>query len=217
MVKKLIAFLNDIIGEKKKNISFLNENVLHFESMQNEINEGYSVVSGLTHVQTKLQRSEKKIAYLQSLVEELEEHKEDTDLYSISLNILNRVAVEISLFVNSNGIKSYDSLKEIRYELEKVVNSKKYMITRKSIIDKFAKEEFCAIYTEDEKPCEDAFLDNIKDCCGEECTRYFIILDNNLKALEDLCVKTGVTVLMTFNETFYCPELVLNDNTKYLP
>ena len=154
---------------------------------------------------------------LRSLIYYFETKKDATDFFDFNVEDLSYMEKYIDQIINNmRSMKyvceiPYELLMDFHREISKCKNKRKYMITSMSIINRLKKEEFRAIYTEDEKPCEDAFLDTIKDCCGEECTRYFVILNNDTKAFEDFRAKTGTTVMVTENTTFNCPELVLFD------
>lgn len=154
---------------------------------------------------------------IRSLIEIFEKNKNAKDFFALNTSTLSLIEenlgiiIKVARYLSSTCSVSVETLMDWPLEITKCKNKKKYMITRMSIINRLKKEEFRAIYTEDEKPCEDAFLDNIIDCCGEECTRYFVILNNDAKAFEELRAKTGTTVMLTENTTFNCPELVLFD------
>lgn len=205
MLKKM-AFLKDMLGDTKGTID--NEKLFMAGAAA-----GGEIEAEMCHCENiaKLRRRELSIQYL---IDRLEEIKEAKDFFGVKTETLLRIEKEVSLlrYAERQAQTEYvDPLDDFLREIVKVWTKNKYMITRMSIINRLKKEEFRAIYTEDEKPCEDAFLDNIKDCCGEECTRYFIVLDNSLKALEDFRAETGTTVMLTENTTFNCPELVLFD------
>ena len=159
----------------------------------------------------KLRRRELSIQYL---IDRLEEIKDAKDFFGVKTETLLRIEKEVNLlrYAEKEAQTEYvDLLDDFLREIVRVWTKNKYMITRMSIINRLKKEEFRVFYTEEERPCKDAFLDKIKDCRGEECTRYFVVLDNSLKALEDFRAENGTTIMLTENTTFNCPELVFFD------
>lgn len=203
---KRIAFLKDMLGDTKGTID--NEKLFMAGAAA-----GGEIEAEMYHCENiaKLRKRELSIQYL---IDHLEEIKDAQDFFGVKTETLLRIEEEVKLlcYVEKEAQTEYvDFLDDFLREIGKVWTKNKYMITRMSIINRLKKEEFRVLYTEDERPCEDAFLDKIKDCCGEECTRYFVVLDNNLKALEDFRAKNGTTIMLTENTTFNCPELIFFD------
>ena len=86
------------------------------------------------------------------------------------------------------------------------------IISRSSIINRCNKAgELHLIFTEKEKPCEEAYLKGLLDSDGNKCSRYFIDLDT-ITELDKLGEKYDIDVLVTKNLDF--PEytaLILYD------
>ena len=77
-----------------------------------------------------------------------------------------------------------------------------YMITRASIINRCnsdGKEHF--MFTEKERPCKEAFLKELQDNDGKDCSRFFVQLDS-IEAIDKLGAQYGVDVLVTRNLDF---------------
>ena len=205
MVRK-IAFLKDMLGDTKGTID--NEKLF----MAGAAAAGEKEAEML-HCEN-IARLRKRELSIQYLIDRIEEIKDAKDFFSMQTETLLRVEKEVEFLRRAERdaqTEYVDLLDDLLREIVKVWMNNKYMITKMSIINRLKKGEFRVLCTEEEKPCEDAFLDKIKDCCGEECTRYFIVLDNSLKALEDLRVETGHSIIVTENTTFGCTELVLFD------
>lgn len=208
LIKKIV-FLKDMLGET---IGTIDNEKLFMEGAA----AGGEVEAEMLHCENiaRLRRRELSIQYL---IDRLEEIKDAKDFFGVKTETLLRIEKEVNLLRHAEReaqTEYVDLLDDLLREIVRVWTKNKYMITRMSIINRLNKEEFRVLYTEEERPCADAFLDKIKDCCGEECTRFFIVLDNNLKALEDLRAKTGDSIIMTENTTFNCTELVFFDENK---
>ena len=208
LIKK-IAFLKDMLGET---IGTIDNEKLFMEGAA----AGGEAEAEMLHCENiaRLRRRELSIQYL---IDRLEEIKDAKDFFGVKTETLLRIEKEVNLLRHAEReaqTEYVDLLDDLLREIVRVWTKNKYMITRMSIINRLNKEGFRVLYTEEERPCADAFLDKIKDCCGEECTRFFIVLDNNLKALEDLRAKTGDSIIMTENTTFNCTELVFFDENK---
>jgi DNA-directed RNA polymerase alpha subunit len=77
-----------------------------------------------------------------------------------------------------------------------------YMITRASIINDCNTDgKVHLFFTEKEKPCEEAYLKELKDNDGELCSRYFINL-NTIEDVDELGTKYDVDVMVTRNMDF---------------
>lgn len=77
-----------------------------------------------------------------------------------------------------------------------------YMITRASIINRCNNDgKLHLIFTDKEKPCEEAYLKEIKDIDGNLCSRYFIEV-NSIEDADALGIKYDVDVLITRNLDF---------------
>ena len=78
-----------------------------------------------------------------------------------------------------------------------------YIITRASIInDCLTDGAYHLMFTENQKPCEEAYLKVIIDNDGEVCSRYFIQLENSIDALDRLGEKYDMDVIVTKNTDF---------------
>lgn len=65
---------------------------------------------------------------------------------------------------------------------------KKYIITKSSIIKRCMSDgQNHQLFTENERPCNDAVLEEIIDRNGNRCSRFFIEIDNTIEALDKLC------------------------------
>lgn len=214
MIRK-IAFLKDMLGDTKGTID--NEKLFMAGAAA-----GGEMEAEMMHCEN-IARLRKRELSIQYLIDRLEEIKDAKDFFGIKTETLLRIEKEVEFLRRAEKeaqTEYVDLLDDFLREIVRVWMNNKYMITKMSIINRLKKEEFRVLYTEEEKPCKEAFLDKIKDCCGEECTRYFIVLDNSLKALEDFRAEVGSSVIFTENTTFNCPELVLfdenADNDYYL-
>lgn len=86
------------------------------------------------------------------------------------------------------------------------------IISKSSIINRCNEDgEILLLFTEREKPCEEAYLKEVLDVEGNKCSRYFIDLDTIIE-LDKLGEKYDTDVLVTKNLDF--PEytaLILYD------
>lgn len=86
------------------------------------------------------------------------------------------------------------------------------IISKSSIINRCNEDgEIHLLFTEREKPCEEAYLKEVLDVEGNKCSRYFIDLDTIIE-LDKLGEKYDTDVLVTKNLDF--PEytaLILYD------
>ena len=86
------------------------------------------------------------------------------------------------------------------------------IISRSSVIHRCNEDgELHLLFTEREKPCEEAYLKEVLDVEGNKCSRYFIDLDT-ITDLDKLGEKYDTDVLVTKNLDF--PEytaLILYD------
>ena len=86
------------------------------------------------------------------------------------------------------------------------------IISKSSIINRCNEDgEIHLLFTEREKPCEEAYLKEVLDVEGNKCSRYFINLDT-IADLDKLGEKYDTDVLVTKNLDF--PEytaLILYD------
>lgn len=86
------------------------------------------------------------------------------------------------------------------------------IISKSSIINRCNEDgEIHLLFTEREKPCEEAYLKEVLDVDGNKCSRYFIDLDTIIE-LDKLGEKYDTDVLVTKNLDF--PEytaLILYD------
>ena len=77
-----------------------------------------------------------------------------------------------------------------------------YMISRASIINRCNKDGKLHLnFTERERPCKEAYLKELKDNEGNDCTRYFIQMDS-IEKVDALGTKYDVDVLVTKNLAF---------------
>lgn len=58
------------------------------------------------------------------------------------------------------------------------------------------------LFTETERPCKAAFLEEIKDNDGNICSRYFIEIEDSVESLDALGTKYDVDVIVTRNIDF---------------
>lgn len=86
------------------------------------------------------------------------------------------------------------------------------IISRASIVNRCNKDgNLHLVFTEKEKPCEEAYLKDILDSDGNNCRRYFVDI-NTIKELDELGEKYDLDVMVTKNLDF--PEytaLILYD------
>ena len=86
------------------------------------------------------------------------------------------------------------------------------IISRSSVINRCNEDgELHLLFTEKEKPCEEAYIKELLDSDGNKCSRYFIDLDT-ITELDKLGEKYNTDVLVTKNLDF--PEytaLILYD------
>lgn len=76
------------------------------------------------------------------------------------------------------------------------------IISRASIINKCNKDGVLhLLFTEKEKPCEEAYIKEILDNDGNICSRYFIDLDT-ITELDNLGEKYDIDILVTKNLDF---------------
>lgn len=77
-----------------------------------------------------------------------------------------------------------------------------YIITRSSIINRCNSDgQLHYIITEQERPCDEAFLMNLLDTEGNECSRFMIQLET-IEDIDRLGEKYGVDVMVTRNNSF---------------
>lgn len=87
-----------------------------------------------------------------------------------------------------------------------------FIISKSSIINRCNEDgEIHLLFTEREKPCEEAYLKEVLDAEGNKCSRYFIDLDT-ITDLDKLGEKYDTDVLVTKNLDFpECTALILYD------
>lgn len=77
-----------------------------------------------------------------------------------------------------------------------------YMITRASLINKCNEDgKLHFVFTENERPCEEAYLRKLQNVNGKECSRFFVQMDS-IEAVDALGMKYDVDVLVTRNLDF---------------
>lgn len=77
-----------------------------------------------------------------------------------------------------------------------------YIITRASIINRCNTDgKLHLMFTEKERPCEEAYLKKLTDTEGNPCSRYFIKLDS-IESVDALGIKYDVDVMITRNLGF---------------
>lgn len=82
----------------------------------------------------------------------------------------------------------------------------KYIITRSSITNRVSGDgEIHYLFTEKERPCKEATLEELSDKEGVLCSRYFIKL-SSIEELNALGEKYNCDVLVTVNHMF--PEYI---------
>lgn len=80
------------------------------------------------------------------------------------------------------------------------------IISRSSIINRCNKDrKLHLLFTEEEKPCEEAYLKELLDNNGNKCSRYFVDLER-ISELDRLGEKYDTDVLVTRNLDF--PEYI---------
>ena len=85
----------------------------------------------------------------------------------------------------------------------------RYIITRSSIIKRCAEDgKSHEIFTEDERPCEEAVLEEITNRNGQKCSRFFIEIENTIEALDELCDKYVADIKIARN-IFFPNEIIL--------
>lgn len=90
----------------------------------------------------------------------------------------------------------------IKNEVEMSRFMAEYMISRASIINRCNKDgKLHLIFSEKERPCEEAYLKELKDTDGNDCSRYFIKVDS-IEEVDKLGMKYDVDVLVTRNLDF---------------
>lgn len=78
----------------------------------------------------------------------------------------------------------------------------KYIVTRASIINRCNNDgKLHLLFTERERPCEEAVLENVYDNEGNLCSRYFINLES-IEEADKLGEKYDVDILITRNLDF---------------
>ena len=86
---------------------------------------------------------------------------------------------------------------------------KKYIITKTSIMKRCASDgKPHQIFTEAERPCEEATLEEIVDRNGQNCSRFFIEIDNTVEAVDALCDKYVADIKIARN-LFFPNEIIL--------
>lgn len=77
-----------------------------------------------------------------------------------------------------------------------------HMITRSSIINNCNSDgKLHLLFTEEERPCSEAYLKEVYDNDGNKCSRYFINL-SSIEEVDELGNKYDVDVLITRNLDF---------------
>ena len=77
-----------------------------------------------------------------------------------------------------------------------------YIITRAKIVNRCNTDgKLHLMFTEKERPCEEAYLKEIRDTSGNLCSRYFIEL-NSIEEVDALGDKYDVDILVTKNMEF---------------
>jgi len=80
------------------------------------------------------------------------------------------------------------------------------IISKSSIINRCNEDgELHLLFTEKEKPCEEAYLKEILDSDGNKCSRYFIDLKTIIE-LNELGEKYDLNIIVTKNLDF--PEYI---------
>ena len=94
----------------------------------------------------------------------------------------------------------------------------KYMITRASIINRCNLDgKPHLLFTETERPCKEAFLEEIKDNDGNICSRYFIEIEDSVESLVALGTKYDVDVIVTRNIDFNNHIALVLQDTNIVP
>lgn len=79
---------------------------------------------------------------------------------------------------------------------------KEYIISRSSIINHCNTDgKLHLLFTEEERPCSEAYLKELYDNDGNKCSRYFINI-SSIEEADELGDKYGVDVLITRNLDF---------------
>lgn len=79
---------------------------------------------------------------------------------------------------------------------------KEYIITRSSIINNCNNDgNIHLMFTEKERPCEEAYLKELDDSDGTKCSRYFIQV-SSIEDVASLGAKYDVDVMITRNLDF---------------
>lgn len=77
-----------------------------------------------------------------------------------------------------------------------------HIITRSSIINNCNSDgKLHLLFTEEERPCSEAYLKEVYDNDGNKCSRYFINL-SSIEEVDELGNKYDVDVLITRNLDF---------------
>ena len=77
-----------------------------------------------------------------------------------------------------------------------------YIISRSSIINRCNTDgKLHLLFTEEERPCSEAYLKELYDNDGDKCSRYFINI-SSIEEADELGDKYGVDVLITRNLDF---------------
>lgn len=77
-----------------------------------------------------------------------------------------------------------------------------HMITRSSIINNCNSDgKLHLLFTEEERPCSEAYLKEVYDNDGNKCSRYFINL-SSIEEVDELGNEYDVDVLITRNLDF---------------
>lgn len=77
-----------------------------------------------------------------------------------------------------------------------------YLITRASIVNRLNSDDRGHFrHTENERPCSEAYLKELRDIYGNKCSRYFIQLDT-IEDVDSLGTKYNVDAVITRNDLF---------------
>lgn len=93
------------------------------------------------------------------------------------------------------------------------------IISRSSIINRCNEDgKLHLLFTEKERPCEEAYLKELLDSDGNTCSRYFIDLDT-ICELDQLGEKYEADVLVTKNLDFpeYIALVLYDEEITYMP
>ena len=94
-----------------------------------------------------------------------------------------------------------------------------YIITRASIINRCWEDgELHLKFSEKERPCQEAYLKELLDNDGNECSRYFIEL-NSIEEADALGDKYDVDVMISRNLDFdnFIALILYDEELKYKP